>query len=72
VPPVADDGENEQQDCHEKQSGGFGGVDGMVVVMTLMVSDRLRRNGGVHADIVTFFRRQASVVSKQFIANADD
>jgi len=41
----------------------------MLAVVMLVVSDGLRRNGGVHADIVAFFRRQSLVVSKQFIAN---
>jgi len=60
VPPVADDGENEQKNRHEKQSGGLGGVDGMAVLMLmlavlmLVVSDGFRRNGGVHAAIVAF------------------
>ena len=53
-----DDGENEQKHRHEKQSGGFGGVDGVVVLMLvflmLAVGGRLRRNGGVHAVIVAF------------------
>ncbi len=50
-----DEGENEQKNRHEKQSRGFGGVDGVVVLMLMLVfSSWLRWNGGVHAVIVAF------------------
>ena len=53
-----DEGKDEQKHRHEKQSRGFGGVDGVVVLMLVflmpVVGCRLRRNGGVHAVIVAF------------------
>ena len=53
-----DEGKDEKQHRHEKQSRGFGGVDRVVVLMfvflMLAVGCRLRRNGGVHAVIVAF------------------
>ena len=59
ISPVADDSENEQQNRHDQQSGGFGSVDGMavlmLVVLMMVVSFRLRLNGGVHAAIVALW-----------------
>src|SRR6202158_4567547 len=37
VPPVADEGENEQKHRHEKQSRSFGGVDRVVVLMLVLM-----------------------------------
>jgi hypothetical protein len=33
-----DKSENKQQNRHEKQSGGFGGVNGMVVLMLVVLT----------------------------------
>src|SRR5208283_513859 len=58
IAPVTNDGENEQENRHDKQSGGFGGVDSVAVLMRVVplldVSSRLRRNRDVHAAIVAF------------------
>jgi hypothetical protein len=51
--PVADDDDHQQNNRHQKQSGSFGGVDGMAVLM-IVIGWRLPRSGGVHGAIVTF------------------
>ena len=51
IGPVADDGQDEQQNRHQKQSGGLGGIDGMAVPV-LILCQRLLWSGRGHENIV--------------------
>src|SRR5580700_2990729 len=51
VSPITDESENKQQNRHQKQSGGFRGINRMAVLM-LAGRNRLRSNGRVHGNIL--------------------
>jgi hypothetical protein len=51
--PIADHNQDEQEESHEKQSGGLSGIAGMPVMM-LFIGSRLDR-GSSHERILVLF-----------------